>query len=145
MSRYLLYVFLLAAVSGGHVDALPLMHAGRTVDPPVPADLMWAIAYVETHHNLSPAIVAHGCVHSNCARGRMQIKPRTAEGYCPKKNINTYWGNVTCAAKILRAHYEETGSWDLAAAWYHSRTPSVHEPYLERVKNRRSRYTWEVE
>uniref|UniRef100_A0A6M3KXQ1 Putative transglycosylase n=1 Tax=viral metagenome TaxID=1070528 RepID=A0A6M3KXQ1_9ZZZZ len=142
MLYYLTLLFLLISQSGGHVDAYPLSQAGKSVTPNVPPNLMWAIAYVESRHNLDPSLVAHGCASSNCAVGRMQIKPNTAKRYCPRLDIYTYYGNIKCSARILRAHYAATGSWDLAAAWYHSRTPEVHEPYLERVLRRMGRYSY---
>lgn len=41
--------------------------------------------------------------------------------------------NADYAARFLRRLFEQTGSWDKAAAWYHSATPALGEAYQKRV------------
>ena len=41
--------------------------------------------------------------------------------------------NADYAARFLRRLFDQTGSWDKAAAWYHSATPALGEAYQKRV------------
>lgn len=43
--------------------------------------------------------------------------------------------NTDYAARYLRELYAETGDWDTATRYYHSRTPAYGTAYLERVRN----------
>lgn len=47
--------------------------------------------------------------------------------------------NLRLAATLLRANYEETGSWWQATAFYHSRTPWRGRDYAGRVRRHLSR------
>lgn len=42
--------------------------------------------------------------------------------------------NVAYAAYILRQHYEDSGSWDKAVAYYHSKTASKGNRYVKSVR-----------
>lgn len=42
--------------------------------------------------------------------------------------------NVAYAAYVLRQHYEESGSWDKAVAYYHSKTSERGNPYVQQVR-----------
>jgi hypothetical protein len=46
--------------------------------------------------------------------------------------------NVSYAARYLKRLYEETGSWDTATQYYHSRDPDRGGAYLERVRQMRA-------
>lgn len=41
--------------------------------------------------------------------------------------------NADYAARFLRRLFEQTGTWEKAAAWYHSATPELGEAYQKRV------------
>ncbi len=46
--------------------------------------------------------------------------------------------NATYAAQFLRALFEETGSWPEAVGRYHSATPALAKPYMEKVAQMRA-------
>lgn len=43
--------------------------------------------------------------------------------------------NIDYAARYLRGHYDETGSWKTAVGYYHSRTPENGQKYIALVYN----------
>jgi transglycosylase-like protein with SLT domain len=43
--------------------------------------------------------------------------------------------NVAYAAGLLRGHYQRTGDWKLAVAYYHSTDPEKYEPYQAKVED----------
>lgn len=72
---------------------------------------------------------------SNFDVGCMQLNYRWhGEGFADLDRMLDPETNVGYAARYLKNLYEETGSWDGATRYYHSRDPDRGAAYLERVR-----------
>ena len=104
--------FLAAWNISGHPDALAL--AAHADSFGVPAELMYAVAYVETRYSTRNTEVS-----SRGALGRMQIMPRYWYRKCGRVYGRAhYHANVRCGALVLRIYYLDTGNWLDAATRY---------------------------
>jgi soluble lytic murein transglycosylase-like protein len=97
----------------GHPDAIALSDAARMFN--VPQELMWAVAYQETHHDITNTPVSYmGAV------GRMQVMPTVWGRFCGR-----LWGrarystNVACGAMVLRYYLDRCNDDQLCAAWHY--------------------------
>jgi len=66
-----------------------------------------------------------GCMQINY-RSHAQHFNHPTDLLCPKTCI-------TYAAKLLKRHHQQTGSWQRAAALYHSRCPKFQKAYLQKI------------
>jgi len=94
----------------------------------VPVLLTEAVAWTESGRNLDPLLRgAAGEV------GRFQIKPSTARLRCPRQNITTARGNLTCFLRIVRRDYATCGGdWRCTIARYNGAGPMA-AAYADRV------------
>jgi len=105
------------------VDGAHLRYVARREG--IPEDLFQSVAWVESQNALRVG-AAHACRSRPqwryCAWGRFQLKLVTADRYCGLRfeNLRRYGSNVDCAAVVLRALYDETGSWYLAVLHYYN-------------------------
>lgn len=76
---------------------------------------------------------------SNFDVGCMQLNYRWhGDGFPDLDRMLDPETNVGYAARYLKRLYEETGSWDGATRYYHSRDPDRGAAYLERVRQMRA-------
>ena len=82
-----------------------------------------AISWVAQQLNNGMRSIDVGCMQVNL-RWHPNAFNSLAEGFHPK-------ANVEYAARLLKKHYNETGSWRIAAGRYHSKTPEKQQVYLK--------------
>jgi Transglycosylase SLT domain len=70
-------------------------------------------------------------IDSGCLQVNLQQHPHAfasvEDAFNPARNADY-------AARFLRFLYARTGSWSAAVGWYHSRTPTLADPYRDRVQ-----------
>lgn len=105
------------------VDGAHLRYVARRAG--IPEALFQSVAWVESQNALTVG-AAHACTRAPkwryCAWGRFQLKWATATRYCGLSfaQLRRYGPNVDCAATVLRALYDETGSWYGAVLHYYN-------------------------
>lgn len=82
-----------------------------------------AIAWVAQQLNNGMRSIDVGCMQVNL-RWHPNAFSSLTEGFHPKANVDY-------AARLLKKHYKETGSWRIAAGRYHSKTPEKQQVYLK--------------
>lgn len=136
----------------------------------MPANLLRAIAITESgkHHKASRKLIAwpwtinvagKGYYFKSKSEAIRAVQKYQKKGYrsidigCMQVNLryhpeafyNLHQAfepkyNVGYAAKFLRSHYENTGSWKRSIGNYHNMKPRIHHKYVKRVLN-----TWRRE
>jgi len=105
----------------------------------VPAVLTEAVAYVESGHDLRPALRGRAGEW-----GRFQILPNTAARRCPNHDVATYQGNLACFFRIMRENYLRCRDWRCAIERYNGRGGAARA-YADRVLAVvQHRVLWEV-
>lgn len=109
--------FLPAICSSARFSILPdgVYLCAVAVDANVPPDVMVAIAWQETRNNLRQTIRG-----SAGEIGRMQVSLRIQWRHpaCAVALLKNYASNLRCGAAILRARFDEVGSWSEALRRY---------------------------
>ena len=123
-------------ISHGLLPAIGLVESGHGTGP-----WPWTIDVAGEDHFFASKAEAVAAVQALQARG-----VRSIDVGCVQVNLMHHpaafasldeafdpAANVAYGGRFLRALYGETGNWPDAAAAYHSRTPELAGPYLQRV------------